>query len=529
MEEILNEKKDAQDLEIRLSTNEEQNLNKEKQGLNEKKKKKKKLGTDTTSDAAKAVIKRVKKTGNLTLDGKANLIYYEESSLDTVDITKIRIDNEIDYFNKEYEEKWDNTFIQLIFIEIAKQIFNYKMVTFNVVKNNILSKSKPKKFNVLSEQIVDMANEIMLNGDPVKTILDTHATMHVGDDILAKTLLVSVGTQSVRNSAGIQPKVSGDSGKGKTHCCKAMIHLVPDKYKLATTLSDRAIYYVDIEPGTVIFSDDVVLSETLEGIIKRSTSNFQEGDKYTTLNTDREQSELTIPPRVVWWLTSVDDDASMQLLNRQFGGSVDESVEQDKKVFEFQKRLAKTGEMDFPENQEVDVCRAIFQNIKEHLYTVIIPFIDDINWEDYKNRRNFPMFQDIISAFTILRHMQRKKSEDKNIVYSDIDDYNDAMNLYNSRAKYQSTKLTDAELDFLEELKDGEEYTYLEMQIALDISKGRVTQLLYGKDGHSGLLNKVSGLSCEKNSERPYNKLISLINFDQLDFGRLIKKIKQKH
>ena len=70
----------------------------------------------------------------------------------------------------------------------------------------------------------------MKNGDPVGYIINQHQKMHVGDRNTALILLISIALQSATNSKGIQPKVSGESGKGKTHCCKAMKHLIPEQY-----------------------------------------------------------------------------------------------------------------------------------------------------------------------------------------------------------------------------------------------------------------------------------------------------------
>lgn len=205
------------------------------------------------------------------------------------------------------------------------------------------------------ENIQERAEDILKNGDPIWFILDTHQSMHIGDINLAKTLLISIGVQSVENSEGIQPKVSGESGKGKTHCCKAMAHLIPKEWMEETTLSNKVIFYMNIKPSTIIFSDDVNLSEDLEGAIKRATTNFQTDTIYKTLDTARKPKELKVPPRICWWLTSVDDDQGLQLLNRQFGGSVDESKEQDKKVAEYELEKALSGTIAFPENDDAKV------------------------------------------------------------------------------------------------------------------------------------------------------------------------------
>ncbi len=261
---------------------------------------------------------------------------------------------------------------------------------------------KDDEENGVPPHIREKAEEIMKNGDVVQYIIDEHQKHHVGDVDIAKALLVSIGIQSVLNSDGIHPKVSGESGKGKTHCCKAMGHMIPKEYFIKTGLSDKAIYYMKLRAGCVVFSDDANLSESMDGIIKRATTNFQEGDSYTTVDITRNLKELYIPPRVSWWLTSVDDDQSLQLLNRTFGGGVDETSPQDDNVFQYQVKQATEGEVSFPETDDVEVCREIIRNVKKQLFRVKIPFANGIIWKDKGNRRNFPIFLDIVKAFAVI-------------------------------------------------------------------------------------------------------------------------------
>ncbi|MBU1067064.1 hypothetical protein KKE60_04725, partial [Patescibacteria group bacterium] len=383
--------------------------------------------------------------------------------------------------------------------------------------------------DTIPEKNIEDARKIIYAGDPVKKIIETHATMHVGDEPLALALLVSIGIQSVLNSDGIHPKVSGTSGKGKSHCCKTMMHLIPNKYKFNTTLSDKVIYYMGIPDGAVVFSDDIDLSETLEGIIKRATSNFQEGDNYTTLDKNLDVKELYIPPRISWWLTSVDDDQSIQLLNRQFGGGIDESIEQDNDVYISQVGGAITGELVLPENEDIDICRYIIKDIKQQLYTVVIPYARGFEWTDKTNRRNFPIFLDIIKAFAVLRHRQRYKTE-KNILIANIDDYNDAKDLYIGRAKNQGTKLTDVELKLCMALNGAGDVDYKYLQKKLGVSQGRISQIINGKKkGDSGLINKVPGFFAEQQNvkiteDTHVRKMVcSLDGFEPLsNFGTVI-------
>jgi hypothetical protein len=360
--------------------------------------------------------------------------------------------------------------------------------------------------------IKKQALEIAEHGDPLKFIISTHQTLHVGDIGLANTLLLSCTNQSVLNSRGLQPKGSGGSGKGKTHCYESMGHLLPPEHFLNASLSNKAIYYMGkrLKSGVIIFSDDVNLSEEMEGIIKRATTFYQTGDTYITLDINRKRQELHIPPRIVWWLTSVDDDQSIQLLNRTFGGEVDESPEQDARVVEHELKLAKTGEVGLPLNDDVLTCREIIRDIKNHLYKVIIPFADALKWRDPANRRNLPILNDLIRAYAVLRHRQRERNEDGALL-ADLQDFVDAELLYSSRAEAQGTKLTSAERKLCEALrtKSGE-MTYHELAEKLKVGETRITQILRGKTPGSGLLSKVTGLhvipKSEKNNKDGYTQ-----------------------
>lgn len=256
------------------------------------------------------------------------------------------------------------------------------------------------------------AIEILENRDPVEFILETFQKMHVGDKDLAKMLLLSIGCQSVRNSEGLQMSISGEMGKGKTHCCRAMLHLMPDEHKLETTLSDKVLYYLEgLKPGTVIFSDDVRLSEDLESTIKRATSNYQGKTKYSTL-IHHKNVELVIPPRIVWWFTSVDESFSEELLNRQVRIAVDEEIDQNEKVDEFLKNNAKEGKIGFPTTKNSKICREIIRDIKSHKpFRVKILYANRIQFQSIRDRRKMSILLDMIRAFAVFRYKQRNIDE----------------------------------------------------------------------------------------------------------------------
>jgi hypothetical protein len=347
------------------------------------------------------------------------------------------------------------------------------------------------------EEIKKLAEDTMKNGDPVTFIIKQHQILHVGDKEIAKVLLLSIASQSILNSKGIQPKLSGESGKGKTHCCDAMMHLMPEEWIRKTTLSNKAIYRMNIKPGTVIYSDDVNLSDDLEDTIKRATTDFQKETYYNTLDINNESDPKSIPERLVWWLTSVDNKQSQQLLNRQFILNVDESPEQNKKVFERQVEQAITGKTGFEETEGVAVCREIISDLKKQARIVKIPFANRIDWPDSENRRNFDMFLDIIKGFAMLRHHQRDGRENEPLL-ADIEDFESAAELYNSMAEEQQLKTTKGERRLLDAIVElGGRATVDDLCAKLGLSDGRISQILNGKGNDSGLLNKVKELRRE--------------------------------
>lgn len=353
------------------------------------------------------------------------------------------------------------------------------------------------KAPAVEQHIIDEANKVLLKGDPIKYILDTFSTMHKGDYDTAMVLLVSIATQSTLNSDGIHPTLSGASGKGKSHVCQTLLHLVPNEYWMDTSLSAKAMFYTKIQPGTIVFSDDVHIGEELESTIKRASSNFQDTTTHVTVDANRHGKTLTIPPRISWWLANVDSDMSTQAINRQFGVTIDETSEMDTEVRDFQLERAITGEVKFPITDQVLVCREIMRIIKQTKTVVTIPFARRIGWKGEGNRRNLPIFLDIIRAFAVIRVKQRKTSGE-NMIEATIDDYNDARQLYSNRAETQTTKLNDQELKLMHILESSGDMDSNQIQAAMSLTQGSTRNLLHGKAGKSGgLLAKVTELQCE--------------------------------
>lgn len=381
------------------------------------------------------------------------------------------------------------------------------------------------------------AEDILLNGDPVKYLLDTFSEMHKGDYNTAMVLLVAIATQSILNSDGIQPSLSGESGKGKSHVCKTILHMLPKKYWIDSSLSGKAPFYSDFKSGMIVFSDDTTISEELESTIKRATSDFQEDTTHTTVSTNRKGATLTVPKRISWWLANVDTTMSMQALNRQFGVTIDESPEMDDEVTKLQLKKAETGELKYPITDEVLICREILRIIKETLFVVKIPFAGNIVWTGGANRRNLNIFLDILRAFTILRFKQRVVCDD-NAIEATIEDYNDATQLYFYRAETQTTKLNDNELKLMHIMAASGDMDSNGLQEIMKKSQSQIYYWMHGRNGKGGLLSKAPELQCEDTAvtvetssgykKVVYKKVYSVHGFDILgSYGSTISLKKE--
>lgn len=399
---------------------------------------------------------------------------------------------------------------------------------FNIVDTSNSKSGSHKDKTETPTNIIDEANRILEHGDPIKYIFDVHQSLHMGDELLTYLRIAAVGNQSASNTKGIQPSADGASGKGKSDGDKKFVHLLPPEYVLSGSVSDKVLYYKkDLKPGTYIHSDDVDLSDDLTSTLKRATSNFQQYTPHHTLDKDRNVIDHSLPPRLVWALNSVNNVESQQLVNRQFGCSVDESPEQDEKVLAYQKYCGMFGSEELPTTDEVLICREIIREIKKHLFKVVIPFSYLIEWKDASNRRNFDMFLDMIKGFTVYRFKQRETNNE--IIFANLQDFDDAVKLYGKRTENQGRKLTDAELKLIKAIHSNGRSDIKTLQSIIGVSRGRILQLINGKgkDSDSGLIHKIPGMIIEDVTEPTISgtstkKYYSLTNFDENQYKNRI-------
>jgi len=318
-----------------------------------------------------------------------------------------------------------------------------KIIGEHIDKLNAEEKAKLKAEK--QREIQERALEILENEDPIDYIMKGHQKLHVGDYGLAKLLLLSIGVQSTKTGSGIQVSISGISGKGKTHCCLAMMHLMPKEYVINARFSDKELYRRDLKAGTVILIDDAKLSPDFDNTMRKAITQFQTETPYETLVGGKPKT-FVISPRIVWWLTSVKEKYSEELLNRMFKIGVDETLDQDDEVHRRQQERVAKGSVEFGVTKRVRVSREIIKKIKsEKLFKVIIPYASDIEMGDKRNRRYTGMFNDTIMGFAVFRYKHRAINE-KGKLIAKIEDYDDAAKFFNKYGMLQSSDFTKEEI-----------------------------------------------------------------------------------
>ena len=353
------------------------------------------------------------------------------------------------------------------------------------------------------------ALDVLEHSDPEALMLTAFAQEHVGDEILARCMILSMASQAVKNSDGLHVSVTGDSGKGKTHAFRKMMRQVPDRYKVKGTVSNKALYYMkDLRPRTVLMSDDTELSDGIQEILKSATSNFHEPITHTTVTKDLTSRVCTIPERCVWWIAKKEGTGDDQVMNRMLTCWIDESAEQDARVLAAKQEKEEQDPDTFTdESHELAICREIWEVLHEQMVWVIIPYSRRIRFQRISNRRNPDMLYDLIKSHAALffRQRRQKTGEDGTLcVYADEADFTAATEVFtllNGTAGGQESKMTKKESDLLAIIEKANlaEFTIQDLQRLTGGSYLNIYRMIKGYDSrgknYTGLLEKCPAIS----------------------------------
>jgi len=335
-----------------------------------------------------------------------------------------------------------------------------------------------------TDEIIECAKEIMVRGETISYWMKQYHRNHHGDSDIGLGWLCSWASGQSLTSTGIQPTAhSDDPGMGKTDSSKAAFHCIHTRRDLETSVSAMSLYRDStLKAGDIISSDDVEWSTALISTVKRAMSNFQCKTYHKTLDSNNEFAEYELPPRLLWWFTSVEASANDQILDRQFPFDVDNSEDHHEAVNDDIKHRRATGELKLGLDDGILTARCMTYLIRQGgPYKVIIPYADFLNWRLPKGHRDFNKFLDMIDALTIIRSVsrERKKESDGAIVLlASIEDYREALMVFSSRQKNIRTHLTNSETRLLIAMTERSDWAQSELVDRTGMKQGTVSKRL---------------------------------------------------
>jgi len=357
-------------------------------------------------------------------------------------------------------------------------------------------------------EIKAKALDILKNGDPVKHIVNSCSETVEGAENAIKKLLCCISVQNIQQSAGLHPKLNGESSGGKTFTVYTFAHHMPKEAVIKGSMSAKAgFYHKDGNRVLRILDDYQAGNEDLDTVIKQTSSEFHSPYQHRTV-VNHMAAVMEIGSEQTWAITSVDSSQEIQVLNRQLPININDSIELTKTVNAKTIKRYCAGELQFPLSDNVLISRCIIQILRDEGYINIrIPFGNRINWLDTSNRRNPAIFMDLMIAFTALNRYQRAKDGEGYYLATE-DDFNAAKGLFTDNDAEELVKrLTRRERDVIEKLiSNPSGYTRDELAELLKVVPDRISQILGGQKGSGGLKQKVQIAETKKSESITINK-----------------------
>jgi hypothetical protein len=363
---------------------------------------------------------------------------------------------------------------------------------------DLLKESTPEAPEIPADILAE-ANQILDDGKGFEYVHQVWQKRHHGDENLGKGLFLSTGAQSCISSKGVHVHACGPRGAGKSDGAEKASEAMPESHLLVGSASPKALYYLGerLPAGAVVYLDDIGWNDQAAQMFKTCTTFYRTGATHTVV-VDQEIRQFKTAPRIIFWLTTTDDQTDEQIRDRLLRIDVTETPTHTKEVIDFIFKQRKSGAAAF-DSREIEVCRAIIHLLKQVFVDVVIPFSDSIRFEG--DPRGATIFADLVSAFAVWRYRIRAR-ESNGAVIACYEDYKDAEAFFNAIRGHSNAKYTPRELRVLQAIKDLHGEATREMVMAkTGLSKGDLADILNGRsrDGQAryGLLHKCPALTEE--------------------------------
>jgi DNA primase len=288
--------------------------------------------------------------------------------------------------------------------------------------------------------------------------------------------------------------IQGSSGSGKTKIVRQVSDCIPEESVTRfTRISDKALYNYPKN----YFTNRLLIIEDVDGLSEDAEMAFRElqssGELRSSVSIKLENGSITGGEKVVSGpIASMSCTTKGEVyednMSRVFLIAVDESIEQTKRIIDYQNQVA-AGRID---RQEQKRMMTFVQNLIRIMEAkeVINPFAEKIQLpeEAHKIRRLNDLFQNFIKMVTLVNQYQRKKTEQGKLI-AEISDIETAIEIMFESIVLKVDELDGSLRQFFERLKSylqknykdnysKIEFTGREIRQALHISKAQINRYL---------------------------------------------------
>lgn len=381
---------------------------------------------------------------------------------------------------------------QLAFFEQYKQREAQKAAEEHIKRVNTEITIEEREAERLREY---KAIQALSESNPMDRFTTAFNISHIGHYQILRAIVYAECLKSSCTTKGLQPAVTGNRGSGKSHAVKTAVHLLPKDSIYTATLSPKALFYKNPSPKTTFYMDDAVLPDDLVSLMKRKQTQFQEPTVYGTVM-DKKWAEISINKRMVFITTSVSQLGDEQLTDRALLIDIKNEKADDEAFYTFENDRRTKGLIEFPETEEVLLCRDMLSHIRRHEFRVVIPSLD---FAYYSDRRLIGQCYDLMEASAILNYRNREHQIDNGVIVvnAELQDLTNALDFDMFRLSDQDTlaRMSKSERGFDELIQkslngsDSKIFTEKELSDMTNMSVPTIRNYLYGR-GNSATTTK---------------------------------------
>ncbi len=339
------------------------------------------------------------------------------------------------------------------------------------------------------DRLGEIVKQLFKDGQAYGYIYNCWQKSHFGDEFTGKAMINSYACRIISNAKGIHIQINGKPGRGKSDGIEKMMDLLPDECKFSGGISAKYLYgSKDTKDGTVIYIDEIVWSDDLGQSVKRITSKFQKADHRGTKD-GVDSITQQAPKRLIFWVSSVDTQGDEQNRDRFILSSVDGSEEHKELIKAYMRKADAGNEEVLFSEEELTICKRIFKEINGlGLIKVVIPFAEQIRISGDTRAQN--IFMDMIRTFAVYSHTNRDWNDDKTVLYSNMEDFEAAKELYIGIGGHDPDKYSETEKIILKAImeiqKNHRSATLDNIKKVAKVSRTTVYNTIFGRKSDRG-------------------------------------------